>query len=145
MASPHHRHQSSLRGFLDFSSPAILEPDQLNRAIEIFSFFVTRYEPLQANHRKYGYITLVRTVHEFVVSKDNFLKHLFLFIDRDLSRGGDVPEPDLAQALSRFSDLNVWEHQQSDELQQSLAAFSDYLVDNFFLPRIEFCILNTYH
>ena len=28
MASPHHRHQSSLEGVLDFSSPQSLEPDQ---------------------------------------------------------------------------------------------------------------------
>jgi hypothetical protein len=31
MASPHHRHQSSLEGVLDFSSPQPLEPDQRNR------------------------------------------------------------------------------------------------------------------
>ena len=145
MASPLHRHQSSLQGFLDFSSPTILEPHQLSRAVEIFNSLVSRYEPLQADHRRYGYITLLRTVHEFVVSKDNFLKHLFLFIGRDLRQGQDVSEPDFAKALSRFSDLNSWEGKQSVELQQTLAAFSDYLVDNFFLPRIEYCTLYKYH
>ena len=134
MASPLHRHQPSLQGFLDFSSPSVLEPLQLSRAIEIFSRLVSLYEPLQANHGKYGYITLLHTVHECVVSKDNFLRYFFLFIDRNLSHDEDVLEADISRALSRFSDLSAWERTQLDELQQSLAAFSDYLVDNFFLP-----------
>lgn len=136
MASPLDGLQSFLHGLPDFSSPEALSPHQLNQATEIFVFSVIQFEPLQANHREeYDYITLLRTIYQLVAVPDSFLRLLFSFIVREeyFSRDDSVvPYPDLAQALSRFSDSTL-----SNELQKSLAAFADHLVEYFFLPRTE--------
>jgi lipopolysaccharide export LptBFGC system permease protein LptF len=136
MASPHHRHQSSLEGVLDFSSPQPPEPDQRNRATDIFNQIVTQYESSQTNDKGYKRITLLRVVHDSVISKDNFLSCFFLFVEKELRQGEDVSELSLSRALSRYVNLDSWSRQQRKELETSLAAFSDYLVDNFFLPRM---------
>lgn len=136
MATPLHRHQSSLQGFLDFSSSTVLTPDQCSQGTTIFNQLVSRYEPFQAERTTYKYVTLLRTVHESVVSKDNFLNHFFLFVDADLRHGRDAPTPTFSEILSWFDSLHSWSREQSDELQGTLVNFSDYLVNNFFLPRI---------
>jgi hypothetical protein len=135
MASPHHRHQSSLEGVLDFSSPQPLEPDQRNRATDIFNQIVAQYESSQTNDKGYKRITLLRVTHDSVISRDNFLSCFFLFVEKELRQGEDVSELSLSQALSRYVNLDSWSRQQRKELETSLATFSDYLVDNFFLPR----------
>ncbi|OAP61038.1 hypothetical protein AYL99_06042 [Fonsecaea erecta] len=134
MAAPLHRHQSSLQGFVDFSSSTVLTPDQCSRATKIFNQLVSRYESIQDERTAYKYITLLRTVYESVVSKGHFLSHFFLFIDAELRYGQDAPTPTFAEILSQFDSLHSWSHVQSDELQDTLANFSDYLVNNFFLP-----------
>src|SRR5271154_2282839 len=78
MASPHHRHQSSLEGVLDFSSPQPLEPDQRNRATDIFNQIVAQYEPCQTDGKGYKRITLLRVAHDSVISRDNFLSCFFI-------------------------------------------------------------------
>ena len=135
MASPHHRHQSSLEGVLDFSSPQPLEPDQRNRATDIFNQIVAQYESSQINDKGYKRITLLRVAHDSVISRDNFLSCFFLFVEKELRQVEDVSELSLSQALSRYANLDSWSRQQREELETSLATFSDYLVDNFFLPR----------
>jgi lipopolysaccharide export LptBFGC system permease protein LptF len=135
MASPHHRHQSSLEGVLDFSSPQPLQPDQRNRATDIFNQIVAQYEPSQTDSKGYKRITLLRVVHDSVISRDNFLSCFFLFVENELHQGDDVSELSLSQALSRYVNLDSWSRQQRKELETSLITFSDYLVDNFFLPR----------
>jgi hypothetical protein len=119
MASPHHRHQSSLAGILNFSSPQPLEPDQRNRATDIFNQIVAQYEPCQTDGKGYKRITLLRVAHDSVISRDNFLSWLFLFVEKELRQGEDVSELSLSQALSR------------------------YLVDNFFLPRTQYMFTIT--
>jgi hypothetical protein len=136
MASPHHRHQSSLEKVIDFSSPQPLEPDQRNRATDIFNQIVAQYEPSQTEDKGYKRITLLRAAHESVISRDNFLSCFFLFVEKELRQGEDAPELSLSQALSRFINLDSWSREQRNELEICLAAFSDYLVDNFFLPRM---------
>ena len=134
MATPHHRHQSSLEHFLDFSLATVLEPDQFSRATQIFHQLISRYEPLQADGSAYKHVTLVRTVYESVISKGRFLRLFFLFLEADLRPEQDLSEPNLSEVLSRFDDLNSWTCEQWDELRRSLHVFSDYVVDNFFLP-----------
>ena len=135
MASPHHRHQSSLEGVLDFSSPQPLGPDQRNRATDIFNQIVAQYEPSQTNSKGYKRITLLRVAHDSVISRDNFLSCFFLFITKELGLRDDVLKLSLSQALSRYVNPDSWSRQQRKELETSLAAFSDYLLDNFFLSR----------
>ena len=135
MASPHHRHQSSLEGVLDFSSPQPLGPDQRNRATDIFNQIVAQYEPCQTDDKGYKRITLLRVTHDLIISRDNFLSCFFLFVEEELRQGEDVSELSLSQALSRYVNPDSWSRQQRKKFEISLAAFSDYLVDNFFLPR----------
>lgn len=139
MAPPLLRHQSSLQGFLDFSSTSVLTPDQFNQATAIFDQIVSRYEPSQAERPSptYKHITLLRTVHESVISKDIFLNHFFLFVDADLQRDPDASTPTFSDILTRFDNLHSWSLEQLNEFQGTLVNFSDYLVNNFFLPRIE--------
>src|SRR5258707_762889 len=138
MALPHHRHQSSLEGVIDFSSPQPLEPDQRNKATDIFNQIVAQYEPHQTEDKGYLQITLLRVAHESVISRDNFLSCFFLFIANELRLGYDVLELSLSQALSCFVDLDSWGREQRSELETSLAVFSGYLIDNFFLPRMPY-------
>ncbi|KAL1979788.1 hypothetical protein VTN96DRAFT_5195 [Rasamsonia emersonii] len=136
MASPLHRHQSSLEGVIDFSSsPQPLEPDQRSRAVDIFNRIVAQYEPSPTNAKDYKRITLLRAVYDSVIAKDDFLRCFFLFLEKELRQGEDAPEQSYSQALSRFIDLDSRGTEQGNALEASLAAFSDYLVDNFFLTR----------
>jgi hypothetical protein len=139
MASPHHRHQSSLEAILDFSLPQPLETDQRNKATDIFDRIVARYEPSQADGKGYKRITLLRVAHDSVISRDSFLRYFFLFVENELRQEEDESELRLSQALSRYIDLDSWSRQQRKDLETSLTSFSDFLVDNFFLPRTQ-CI-----
>lgn len=141
MALPHHRHQSSLEGILDFSSPQPLEQDQLKRATNIFNRIVALYEPLQTNDGGYKRITLLRIAHDSVTSRDNFLRYFFLFVEKELRQTGDASELNLSRALCRYVDLDSWNREQRTDLERSLAAFSDFFVNNFLLPRTQ----HTYH
>ena len=141
MASPHHRHQSSLQAVLEFSSTVVLQPDQLNQATSIFTQIISRYEPTEADVRSYKFITLLRVVHESVVSKDNFLRYFILFIDAELHLTSHTR--DVSQAISHLANLNSWSPEQLNNLRQSLATFTDHLVDNFFLPRMRHPIYTT--
>ena len=134
MALPHHRHQSSLEGVIDFSSPQSLEPDQRNRATNIFNQIMARYKPCQTEGKGYKQITLLRVAHEAVISRDNFLSCYFLFVEKDLCQGKDISELSLSQALSRYVNLGSWSREQKKKLQKSVTAFFDYLINNFFLP-----------
>jgi hypothetical protein len=68
MALPHHRHQSSLEGVIDFSSPQPLGLDQRNRATDIFNQIVAQYEPYQTEEKGHKQITILRVAHnKFIV------------------------------------------------------------------------------
>jgi hypothetical protein len=136
MASPHHRHQSSLEGVIDFASPQCLEPDQRNRATDLFNQIVAHCEPSQTENNEYKRVTLIRVAHEYVISRDSFLACFFLYIEQELHPGENVSEPCLSQALSHLANLASWDRERWNELATHVAAFADYLVDNFFLPRM---------
>jgi hypothetical protein len=125
----HHRHQSSLEGVIDFSSRS-LEPDERSRATQIFNQIIGHYERAQSEGGQYKRITLIRVSHEHTISGDNFLKHFFLYIERELR----LKELSFSQTLSIFIDFDSWNTERKNELETHLVTFADYLVDNFFLP-----------
>jgi hypothetical protein len=96
---------------------------------------VAQYEPSQTDGKGYKRITLLRVAHDSVISRDNFLSCFFLFVEKELRQGKDISELSLSQALSRYINPDSWSRQQRKKLEISLAAFSDYLVENFFLSR----------
>jgi hypothetical protein len=121
--SPHHRHQSSLEGIIDFSpSTERLEPDQRTSATRIFSQIIDHYEPSQTKNGSYKRITLVRLTYEYSlseISRDNFLRYFFQYIS--------IP-------MEEDIHFNDWTTEQKSDLESSVTAFADFLVDNFFLP-----------
>src|SRR5947208_1922750 len=97
MAFPHHRHQSSLEGVIDLSSPQPLEPDQRDRATRIFNQIVAHFEPSQAEDKGYKRVTLIRAAHEYTLNRDNFL-HCFF---RDGHRCVIYQKFDIRDAMKR--------------------------------------------
>lgn len=130
-------HPQSSEGLLDMSPPPALTPDQHSQATAIFNQIVSRYEPLQASRTSpsYKFITLLRTFHESVVSKDSFLYHFFSFIDEQSQQDLNPRRSAILDILPRFEDIHLWSSRESDDFQDILAAFSEFLVNNFFLPR----------
>ena len=108
MALPYHRHQSSLEGVIDFSSPQSLESDQHNRVIDVFNQIMAQYKPYQIDEKGYKQITLLCVTHESVIFRDNFLSCFFLFIEKNLCQEEDILELSLSQALSRYINLDSW-------------------------------------
>lgn len=134
--TPLFRHQSSMEGVIDFATHNLLEPDERSSATDIFNQIVAQYEPSQTSRQGYKRITLLHLTYESVVSRDNFLSCFFLFIEKELLQEEDVSQLSLSQALSRYINLDSWSRQQRELYETCLDTFSDYLVDNFFLPRM---------
>lgn len=132
--TPLFRHQSSMEGVIDFATHKLLEPDERSSATDIFNQIVAQYEPSQTIRQGYKRVTLFRVTYEYVISKDNFLSFFFLFLERELLQSEDVPELSLSQVLPRYTNLDAWSREQIQQFETCLATFSDYLVDNFFLP-----------
>ncbi|KHN98980.1 uncharacterized protein MAM_03442 [Metarhizium album ARSEF 1941] len=122
MAMPLLRHQSSLEGFINFSSSTPLQDIERLQAKTLFYKIVVYYEN-QTNittNRPYNRPKLVRLTYEYAIteaSRDNVLRSFFDSIG--LSMSGDV---DLS---CKETEANVW---------YSLKGFADFLIDNFFLP-----------
>ncbi|KAH7204868.1 uncharacterized protein BKA55DRAFT_291464 [Fusarium redolens] len=119
--APHHRHQSSLEGTIDFSprpSP-FFSPDELDKAAGILRRLVEHFEPL-STEKPYNRPRLVRLTYEHArsdQSKFNFL-HAFL---------GTVNI-----TIDEVFDLN--DETKKNKILSALNTFADFLVDNFFLP-----------
>ncbi|EFY85509.1 hypothetical protein MAC_08456 [Metarhizium acridum CQMa 102] len=122
MAKPLHRHQSSLEGFVNFSSSTPLQDTERLQARTLLYKIVQHYEN-QSNittNSPYNRPKLLRLTFEYATteeSKDNVLRAFFNSIG--LSMTGDV---DLS---CKKTEANVW---------FSIKGFADSLIDNFFLP-----------
>jgi hypothetical protein len=136
MATPLHRHRSSLEGLIDFSPLEPLKPDLRSEGTIVFKKIISSYEPSQSEG-PYAYkpITLIRVTHEHAVSKDNFLNTFFLSLEKGLSSEDASPASDFSKALSHLKNFETWDTDQREKLATDLAAFAKYLIDHFFLPR----------
>ncbi|OAA50504.1 hypothetical protein NOR_00954 [Metarhizium rileyi] len=122
MAKPLHRHQSSLGGFINFSSNTPLQDTQRLQAKTLFYKIVGYYEnqPNITTNSPYDRPKLLRLTYEYAiteVSQDNILRSFFDSVG--LSITGDV---DLS---CKEIEANVW---------SNLKGFADFLIDSFFLP-----------
>ena len=122
--SPHHRHQSSLEGVIDFDpSPQLLNREQSRQARQTFSQIISFHEPLQTENGSYKRITLIRLTYEYArseTSQDNFLRYFFQYT---------------AVTIERDIHFDDWDQEQKNAHESNLNTFADFLVDNFFLPR----------
>ena len=123
----HHRHQASLEGFLDFSNPRTLSADQRERASRKFYEIVDYFdEPGSTRGASYNRPRLIRLTYEYALSDES----------RDL----------LLQTFFHSIGLNFDDDDEGfllagdggEELRSSVLEFADYLMDNFYLPRIVF-------
>ncbi|RYO88588.1 hypothetical protein DL763_005932 [Monosporascus cannonballus] len=118
MAAPHHRHQSSLEGIIDFSTKPSLETDQRIKAKNRFYSIVTHFDTAENNSNRSPYkrSQLIRYTYEYALSeasKNNFLLAFFQAMGLSIDKDGD----------SNF-----------EEIGSAFFDFADYLLDNFFLP-----------
>ena len=124
-ATPHHRHQSSLEGIIDFSKRSPLTAEQYRRARRRFDQLISHFDAADgapSSSEGYDRVKLVRLTYEYARSEEsqgNFLRAFFESANIPIDGDDDV---DLSAADRR------------DELRGSLINFADYLFENFFLP-----------
>ncbi|KIE01369.1 hypothetical protein MAJ_02710, partial [Metarhizium majus ARSEF 297] len=122
-SAPHHRHQSSLEGVINFSSSPPLGDDDRFVAIERFYQIVEHYENNQfTSTGPYNRPKLLRLTYEYATSeksKDNILQAFFNAVGLSMNEQDNVD----------FSNKETEEC-----ILEKLMGFSDYLIDNFFLP-----------
>lgn len=125
-ALPLHRHQSSLEGIIDFSSREPLSESHRASAIRRFYQVINYFDgnDTKRGQNQYDKVKLVLFTYEYStnqVSKDNVLIAVFEFLKLSISAEEDI---DFKDATYR------------SELKNHLYEFADYLIDNFFLPRM---------
>ncbi|KAG8664909.1 uncharacterized protein FPOAC1_012886 [Fusarium poae] len=125
-ALPLHRHQSSLEGIIDFSSREPLSESHRASAIRRFYQVINYFDgnDTKRGQNQYDRVKLVLFTYEYStnqLSKDNVLIAVFEFLKLSISAEEDID----------FEDATY-----QSELKNHLYEFADYLIDNFFLPRM---------
>ncbi|KID96470.1 hypothetical protein MAJ_07526, partial [Metarhizium majus ARSEF 297] len=93
MASAHHRHQSSLEGFIGFSSSPPLETDERALAAERFFDIIEHYENNKPLNAQYNRPKLLRLTYEYATSeksKDNILQAFFNAVSLPMNQENDI-------------------------------------------------------
>lgn len=121
-SAPHHQHQSSLEGFIEFSTGAspLFNPDEFDKAAGVLRRVIEHFEPL-STEKPYNRPRLVRLTYEHArsdQSKSNFL-HAFLG----------------AVNIMIYEVIDLDDETVEEDIRLALNAFADFLVENFFLPR----------
>lgn len=115
--SPPHRHQSSLKGILDFSTGLPLRTDERVEGERKFYRILDHFEAGEENSTpQYSRPRLVRFTYEYALSeesRDNILRAFFNAVE--------LP-------------INGQEEGELEELRSNFFGFADHLLDNFFLP-----------
>ncbi|KAH7187728.1 hypothetical protein DER44DRAFT_125956 [Fusarium oxysporum] len=80
-SAPHHRHQSSLEGFIDFSTGASpsFNPDELDKGAGVLRRVIEHFEPL-STEKPYNRPRLVRLTYEHARSDQSKSKFLHAFL-----------------------------------------------------------------
>ncbi|EDN11043.1 predicted protein [Histoplasma mississippiense (nom. inval.)] len=129
-----HRHKSSLEGFLDFSEPFSLTPQQNKAASGILNKLIEDYGLERTGRRGYMPAMLINATFEHVhaQSKDAFLNFFILYIHEHLD--GNTAEPDISLALAYLDGFSSFDTDKKSEIRSLVELFADYMVDNFFTP-----------
>ncbi|TPX24826.1 hypothetical protein DIZ76_010270 [Coccidioides immitis] len=122
---PQHRHQSSLEGIINFSGPKPFAVDERAGARRRFYDIINHFDTTD-NDKRVGYRRprLVRYTYEYSrseLSQDTFLRAFFEFMKLDVAGEEDID----------FLDEDL-----ENQLGKNLITFADFLLDNFFLPRL---------
>ncbi|KAH6606368.1 hypothetical protein Trco_005521 [Trichoderma cornu-damae] len=114
--------QSSSQGVINFSRQPLLEPEERARAKRKFYRLVNRFQYIRHGVEKYNRPLLIRYTYEYTLSdesRDFFLQAFFQY---------------LALSMTDDGDLHLSDEELVEELGSAFSNFSDYLLDNFFLP-----------
>ena len=139
----HHRHQASLEGILDFSTPATLSVDQRERATRKFHQIIGHFdnnEGASSRGASYNRPRLIQLTYEYALSeesRDLLLRTFFHFIRLDIVGSEGSPAGNREEEVVGFTDFltefSVGDRE--EEIRSKVAEFADYLMDNFYLPR----------
>ncbi|WEW54911.1 hypothetical protein PRK78_000338 [Emydomyces testavorans] len=120
-----HRLQSSLEGSINSFSPQSLAADQRVQAQDRFYNIINHFDVTDRTTRVgYSPPLLIRYTYEYSrseLSKDTFLGAFFEFMRLDITSEEDID----------FDDEDL-----ENQLGKDLTSFADFLLDNFFLPRL---------
>lgn len=117
-----HRRQASPEAIIRFSGPQPLAADQRARAKRRFYSIVTHFKATEASDATYSRPLLVRYMYGYSrseLSQDIFLRSFFDSMGLDIAAEHD---PDFAG--------------EENQLDEGLTDFTDFLLDNFFIPRL---------
>ena len=117
-----HHHLASQDNIINFSGPQPLAADQRARAKRGFYSIVTHFRAAEITDAAYSRPLLLRYMYEYSLSElsqNTFLRAFFDFMGLDI-------------AVEHDPDFEGEENQ----LSESLAGFADFLLDNFFIPRL---------
>ncbi|KAH0534018.1 hypothetical protein FGG08_007381 [Glutinoglossum americanum] len=134
MSSPHHRHQSSLEGTLDFSTQFTLSDQHRIDAKKILNRLLAYCQQAEAEPRPYKWVDLLQLVHDYSISEqglDNFLRYILtsaLGIEPDSDRFGNI--------LIELDGFDSWGEPRKVQITQRLQEIADGLINHFFLPRV---------
>jgi hypothetical protein len=122
----------TMRRVLDFTEPLLLSPQQNVSANILLDSFIKHYGPEQATQKGYKPARLIRATFDHIKSKDSFLTFFFTYLHESLV---DI-DSNLDSALFYFKDFPSWESAAQRNVMGAIEEFADYLVTQFFLPRM---------
>lgn len=127
----HHRHQASLESIINFSPPPLLSANQRNHASRRFYQIINHFDvtgDARPTRGTYNVPRLIRLTYEYALSeesRDLFLQAFFRALQLRLDDEEDV-------------DLGG---NREENIRADMVGFSEYLMDNFYLPRASFSTL----
>ncbi|KAL7784893.1 hypothetical protein V8C37DRAFT_395026 [Trichoderma ceciliae] len=119
---PHLRHQSSLEGIIDFSQGPLLTSEQHAKAKRKFYQIVNHFINARCNHGQYNRPLLIRYTYEYALSEKS--QNIFL----------NAFFQSIALSVDDENGLDFTNKEMVEELGSMFSNFSEYLMDNFFLP-----------
>jgi len=142
MASPHHRHQSSLEAILDFSPPPLL-PSQRTQGKETLTKLLAYYRQLptipspKSKPKPYRPADLLELVYEHAISdlgQDNVLRYLLSsLLDGEVELQAGLH--DLSHTLPLLVDFDSWNEPRKTRIAAQIEVIASHLINHFFLPR----------
>jgi hypothetical protein len=146
MASPHHRHQSSLEAILNFSPTPPLPLGQRIQGKDVLMKLLAYYRQSSASPspnskpKPYRPADLLELVHEHAVSdlgRDNVLRYLLSsLLDGEVELQAGLN--DLSDALALLADFDSWNEPRKTRIVAQIEVIAEHLINRFFLPRKNF-------
>lgn len=126
MALPHNQRQMFLKEVQSSN------PDR--DALGLFDHIIQYFELSQATENVFKPVTLIRLMKEEVSDKEVFVNLFFPLIENHPNGTPLDKEPTLLRILDRLNSFATWATEDQSVLDEGLAVFARFLIDNCFLP-----------